>query len=138
MTKAMFPGSFDPIHEGHLKIIKKSIKMFDEVFVVVTFNNEKENASDIQARYEAVKEKLIDFKNVTVLVNKGQMTADFAREHDITVLIRSARNDLDFQYELELAAGNHSINEELETVLVIPDYSDINYHSRLLRQRGNK
>lgn len=134
----MFPGSFDPIHEGHLKIIKKSIKMFDQLFVVVTFNNEKENASDIEKRYLEVKEKLAEFPQVKVLINKGQMTADFARENGITVLIRSARNDLDFQYELELAAGNHSLNDELETVLVIPDYSDINYQSRLLRQRGNK
>lgn len=138
MKKAMFPGSFDPLHEGHIKIIEKAIKLFDELYVVVTFNNEKPNASDIEKRFLNVKEKLANFKDIKIVMNKDMMTGDFARENNINFIIRSARNVTDFQYELELAAGNHSVNTQLETVLIIPDYSDIKYESRLIKQRGNK
>lgn len=138
MKKAMFPGSFDPLHEGHIKIIEKAIKLFDELYVVVTFNNEKPNASDIEKRFLNVKEKLANFKDIKIVMNKDLMTGDFARENNINFIIRSARNVTDFQYELELAAGNHSVNSQLETVLIIPDYSDIKYESRLIKQRGNK
>lgn len=138
MKTAMFPGSFDPIHEGHIKIIEKAVKLFDLVYVVVTFNNEKPNASDIETRFKNVQDKLKDYKGIKVVMNKDLMTGDFAREHNIKFIIRSARNTTDFNYELELAGGNHAVNNELETVLIIPDYSDIKYESRLIRQRGNK
>lgn len=138
MKKAMFPGSFDPMHEGHIKIVEKAIKLFDQLYVVVTFNNEKPTASDIEKRFEEVKKRLSSYKDVKVVINKDQMTGDFARDHDIKFIIRSARNTTDFNYELELAGGNHAVNNELETVLIIPDYSDIKYESRLIRQRGNK
>ena len=136
--KAMFVGSFDPFHQGHLKILNKALKLFDLIYVVVSYNNEKPTASSLQKRFELVKKKLQNFSNIEVLINQNELTADLAKKLDVQFLLRSARNNFDFQYELELAAGNNSINKDLETILIIPDYQDINYHSRLLKQKGLK
>ncbi|MCR8613085.1 MAG: pantetheine-phosphate adenylyltransferase [Mycoplasma sp.] len=138
MKKAIFPGSFDPIHKGHIEIIKKATKLFDLVYVVVTFNNEKEHLSNIDGRLENVKNEIGHIKGIEIIKNSNLMTAELAKKLDTKFLIRSARNDIDFKYELELAAGNNHLNKELETILIIPDYSLIDYSSRLLKQQGEK
>ncbi|VEU65797.1 phosphopantetheine adenylyltransferase [Mesomycoplasma conjunctivae] len=133
--QAIFAGSFDPLHEGHLSIINKALKIFDHLFVVVTINPDKSDASDIEARFLSVKEQLSDFKNVTVIKNSNKLTAELAKELNIKFLVRSARNNLDLNYEMSLAAGNHQLNNDLETILFFPDYELIEYSSTLERHK---
>lgn len=134
MRKAIYPGSFDPLHDGHIAIIKKALKLFDVVYVVVTNNPEKQEQTGINERLEQVKSKLADFSNLIIEKNENQMTADFAKAKDIKFLIRSARNQTDFDYELELALGNKHFNKDIETIIIIPDELDIDFHSRLIKQ----
>lgn len=130
---AIYPGSFDPLHQGHIQIIKKALKLFDFLYVIVSFNPDKNNQSDIQKRFNDVKDKLKDFSNIKVLKNTNRFTAEIANDLNANFIIRSARNINDFNYELELAAGNKKINDNLETILIVPDYDFINYSSTLLR-----
>lgn len=134
MKKAIFAGSFDPIHEGHLSIIKKSLKLFDWVFVVVSFNPEKKSNTSFEKRSKLVQEHVAGLKRISVIINKDEMTAHLAKKLDAKWLIRSGRNNIDYQYELEIAAGCNHLNHELETVLIIPDYKNIDFASRLIKQ----
>lgn len=138
MKKAIFPGSFNPFHEGHEAIIHKSLKLFDQIIVLVTFNPEKNNKKDVLSNYEKVKENLSHLSNVKVIYTEQDLTAKIANKENCKFLIRSARSNIDFQYELELSAANNSLNKDLETILIIPDYSKIKYQSRLLKQTEKK
>lgn len=135
MRKAIYPGSFDPMHEGHIAIIEKARKLFDVVYVVVSNNPEKTSQTPIKTRYYEVAKKLNKYKDVVVEINEGHYTAHYAKEKGINFLVRSARNEIDYNYELELAAGNNHLNHELETILIIPDYKDIHFESRLIKQK---
>ncbi|QDY87686.1 pantetheine-phosphate adenylyltransferase [Mycoplasma anserisalpingitidis] len=132
---AIYPGSFDPWHKGHMEILKKALKIFDAIFIIVSINPDKDNQSNIDKRFNNVKEKVKDLDNVEVLINKSGFIADIARELNVNFIIRSARNNTDFNYELELAAGNKTLNNELETILIMPNYEDINYSSTLERHK---
>lgn len=134
MKKAIYPGSFDPIHKGHIAVVKKGLKLFDEVFVIVTNNPEKTPSKSLDERYQEVKKAFAANSQVYVEKNDSDLTANIAKQKGIDFLIRSARNQVDFNYELELAAGNKHLNSDLETILIIPDYEDINYSSRLIKQ----
>ncbi|QNM93864.1 pantetheine-phosphate adenylyltransferase [Mycoplasma sp. Pen4] len=132
---ALYPGSFNPIHKGHLSIIDKASKLFDTLYVVVSFNPDKNNLEDIEKNYEIVLNLLSDKENIKVIKNKNQLTAELAKELNATYLIRSARNIQDYEYELELAAGNKYLNENLETILIMPDYENIEFSSTLQRHK---
>lgn len=133
--KAIYAGSFDPIHEGHLAVIKKALKMFDELLVIVSINPDKNNYDNLEERYLYVKKVLKDFKNVKVMINKNELIGDIAKRENCEFLIRSARNQTDFNYELVVAAGNHAVNHNLETILILPDYDMIDYSSSLIRHK---
>lgn len=132
MKTAIYPGSFDPLHKGHIKIIEKALKLFDKVIVLVSNNEDKNNDETLNKRFEETKNKLSSYQNLEVEMNKG-LTANWAKDKNIKFLIRSGRNNLDFKYELELAAVNKHINNELETIIIMPELEDIDYSSRLIR-----
>lgn len=132
---AIYPGSFDPWHKGHMEILKKALKIFDAIFIIVSINPDKSNQSDIEKRFSEVKEKVKHLSNVEVLINKNGFISDMAKELNVNFIIRSARNNTDFNYELELAAGNKTLNSDLETILIMPNYEDINYSSTLERHK---
>lgn len=134
MKKAIYPGSFDPIHKGHIAVVKKALKIFDEIFIIVTNNPEKTPSKSLDERYKEAKKEFASNSKVYVEKNDSDLTANIAKQKGIEFLIRSARNQVDYNYELELAAGNKHLNSDLETILIIPDYEDINYSSRLIKQ----
>ncbi|MCE6090808.1 pantetheine-phosphate adenylyltransferase [Mycoplasmopsis agalactiae] len=136
MKSAIYPGSFDPMHEGHIDIVKKALKIFDKLFVIVSVNPDKESVSNIDKRFAEAKEKLKEFKNVEVLINKDDLIAEMAKKLGANFLVRSARNNIDFQYELVLAAGHNSMNKDLETILIMPDYDMIEYSSTVIRHKN--
>lgn len=133
MKKAIFAGSFDPIHEGHIKIINKASKMFDQLFVVIANNDFKTNQDDIAKRKELVENK-INLSNVVVEYIEDKYIGTYAKENGIKYLVRSARNSTDFSYELDMAKVNKEINNELETILIIPDYDAIEFSSSKFKE----
>lgn len=133
MKIAIYPGSFDPIHEGHLKIVLKASELFDKLFVVVSNNAEKKAQTDMEDRFSKAKEA-IKITNVEVIKNEDKLTVVLAKELNANWIVRSGRKDDDFQYELELAAANNHLNSNIETIMILPDLDSVDYESRLIKQ----
>jgi len=124
MTKAMYPGSFDPITMGHLDIINRASKMFDEVIIAIMINPYKAYSFSPAIRKEFIERCISDLKNVKVVVGDG-LTVDFAKKNNCNVLIRGIRAVIDYEYELQQATTNMILNNEIETVFLVsrPKYS---------------
>ncbi|MBN3534573.1 pantetheine-phosphate adenylyltransferase [Mycoplasma procyoni] len=135
MNKAIFPGSFDPFHSGHLNILQKAQKLFDYIYIIVTFNPDKDNNKDFEQKVQNVKEMTKELKNIEILVNQKELTGVLAKRLGVNFLIRSARDNIDFNYELELALGNKIVNSELETIIFFPDESTKTISSTLERHK---
>lgn len=131
--KAIFAGSFDPIHIGHLKVIKKAAQLFDTLYVVIANNDFKTNQGDLKQRLINVTEEITNSNILISVLPKDKYLATFAKENDIKYLIRSARDNVDFSYELDMSKINKEINDDLETILIIPDYDDIQFSSSKFR-----
>lgn len=132
--KALYAGSFNPFHNGHYQILLKALNLFDEVYLLVAQNPNKPK-NDIIENINLIKEKTKDLKNLYVLEPyENILTAEVAQKLKITYLIRSARNNLDFQYELELASLNKGFNPTLETIIIIPDEEYVKYSSSQLQK----
>ena len=116
MRKAIFAGSFDPMTMGHVNIIQRASKMFDEVYVVVALNFEKKTMFSADERVELIRESLSDIQNVKVDKYSG-LIAEYAKNNDIKYVVRGIRNSQDAQYEVELSLNNKFLNNELETIL---------------------
>ncbi len=117
---AIYPGSFDPIHKGHINIIKRSSKLFDKLYVAVCHNVDKEKQSNIDLRFAQVKKviKKLNLKNVEAVKNAG-LTIKFAKKLHCKYIVRAIRNVNDYQYELNTAKVHKMLDESIETVLFI-------------------
>jgi pantetheine-phosphate adenylyltransferase len=120
MTIAMYPGSFDPVTNGHVDIIKRAAAIFDEVIVAVAVNNKKQPLFNAEERVELVQESLKHFPNVTVAKAEG-LTVDFAKRYDARVLIRGLRAVSDFESEMQISGINRHLEPELETLFITAD-----------------
>ncbi|WP_338971657.1 pantetheine-phosphate adenylyltransferase [Spiroplasma endosymbiont of Panorpa germanica] len=130
----IYSGSFDPIHQGHLEIIYKALKVFDEIWVVVTKNINKPNQTNLDERVTHIEKFLAKVNNVKVLKNEHQLTADFAKEHNVNFLVRGLRNSDDLKYEIMLADGNKSVNANIETVFFISDLPTRQLSSSIIKE----
>ncbi|WP_029608728.1 pantetheine-phosphate adenylyltransferase [Mycoplasma simbae] len=135
MRKAIYAGSFDPLHSGHQAVITKALKLVDHLIIVVSNNPDKNNLDNINERFEHIQNVYQTNPNVTVLCNKNELIGNIAKREGVNFLIRSARNNVDYQIELDIAAGNHEVNPDLETILIIPDYDMIGISSTLIRHK---
>ncbi|MEJ6400764.1 pantetheine-phosphate adenylyltransferase [Nicoliella lavandulae] len=126
MTTALFPGSFDPITNGHLDIIKRASAMFDKVVVVVGINNQKRGWLSIEDRVTLIKTAVELLPNVSVMATDG-LIVDLASQLNATVLIRGVRNAMDFDAEKSLATFNRQLNSNVETVLLptLPEFESL-------------
>ena len=117
MSKAIFPGSFDPITYGHLNIIERASRIFDEIDVVVAHNVNKKYMFSADERLGMVNELTKKFKNVTAHISE-KLIVEYARESGANVLLRGIRNSMDFSYEFDLALTNKSLDSSIETVFI--------------------
>ena len=118
MARAIYPGSFDPMTLGHLDIIQRSSKLFDEVIMTVVGNPSKSTLLPVDARTTLIEETIKNLKGVRVGSFQG-LTVDYARQNGITVLIRGLRAISDFEAELGMAQTNKQLFPELETIFLM-------------------
>ncbi|WP_031543305.1 pantetheine-phosphate adenylyltransferase [Mesoplasma photuris] len=119
--KAIYPGSFDPIHEGHLNIIKKATNIFDEVIIVITKNINKTAKKSLEERQKNVENMIKDLKNIEVMVNADMLTIDFANKVNAKFIIRGLRGDEDFKNEIKMYDANKYLDQSIETIYLISD-----------------
>lgn len=119
--KALFPGSFDPLTNGHVDTIQRAAKLFDEVIIAVLTNTSKVSLFNSNEKIDLIEKSLQHIENVQVISHVGGLTIDLAKDLEITAMIRGMRNTLDFEYETNIALMNKQLNEEIETVILLAD-----------------
>ena len=115
MRIAVYPGSFDPITNGHLDILERASRVFDKVIVLVASNPNKHSRFSVEERVAMIKEATTEFKNVVVDYYDG-LTVRYAKEHGATHLIRGLRAVSDFEYEFQLASANEFADSSIDMV----------------------
>lgn len=118
MKVAVYPGSFDPITNGHLDIIRRAANVFDEVIVVVLLNPQKKGLFSVEERLELIRKVLHSNKNVKVECYNG-LLVDFMQEKGAKVIIKGLRAISDFEYEFQMALMNNKLDPNVETVFMM-------------------
>ena len=117
MKVAIYPGSFDPITNGHLEILKRALNIFDKVIILVAYNDQKKARFTPSERVAMIKEAIND-PRVEVDSSTG-LTVEYAKKHGAKHLIRGLRAVTDFEYEFSLASANDSIDSSIDTVFLM-------------------
>ncbi|MFE8695302.1 pantetheine-phosphate adenylyltransferase [Cytobacillus sp. FJAT-53684] len=115
---AVCPGSFDPITYGHLDIIRRGAKVFDQIYVVVLNNSSKQPLFSVEERIELIKEVTKDIPNVKVDSFQG-LLVDYAKNVNAHAIIRGLRAVSDFEYEMQITSMNRVLNDEIETFFIM-------------------
>ncbi|WP_080876321.1 pantetheine-phosphate adenylyltransferase [Oceanobacillus timonensis] len=115
---AICPGSFDPVTNGHLDIIRRGAKVFEEIVVTVFNNQSKSPLFTVEERKQLLEETLKDLPNVRVDSSSG-LLMDYAREVGATAVIRGLRAVSDFEYEMQITSMNRKLNEDVETLFMM-------------------
>jgi pantetheine-phosphate adenylyltransferase len=119
MKIGIYPGTFDPITNGHLDLIDRGLRIFDEIIVAVAPNPRKQPLFNLEERIKLIKESVKDCKNVTVEAFNG-LLVEYAKTKKATAIIRGLRAVSDFEYELQMALMNRRLDSEIETVFMMP------------------
>lgn len=134
LVRAVFPGSFDPITNGHLDVIGRGMKIFDELIIAVGDNPEKEALFTAEERVEMIEELVQDMPHVTVEMYTG-LTVNYVRSKNAQVMLRGLRNLTDVQYEFQLALTNRAV-AGIETVFIMTGEKYGFTTSTLIREVG--
>ena len=118
---AVYPGSFDPITNGHLDIIKRGLRVFDELIVLIAYNPNKKTLFTVEERVEIIRDVISDFKNVRVDSFDG-LLVEYVKVAGANVILRGLRALSDFEYEFQLALINRRLNRDVETVFLMTGY----------------
>lgn len=137
MKIAIYPGSFDPITNGHLDVLLRASQMFDKVIILVAINDNKKSRFSIEDRVKMIKESITDFKNVEVDSYDG-LTVDYAKAHDSKFLIRGLRAVTDFEYEFQLAAANEYADPTIDTVFLMSKAEKSFINSSMIMELAKK
>lgn len=132
MRKALFPGSFDPFTLGHLDILERGLRIFDHIEVTVAVNSSKKALFEPDERCALIQESVKHLPNVTVHTFQG-LIAEHARERGAVALLRGLRQVSDFEYERPMAVANRTLNEDLETVFLLPAQTNALTSSTIVR-----
>ncbi len=132
---AMYPGSFDPITNGHVDVIERAAQMFDTVTVVIARNSKKTPLFAEEERIAMATTALVHLPNVTVTAHDG-LVVDFARKHSVDVIVRGLRAVTDFEYEFQIALMNRKLAPEVSTIFLLPHERYTYLNSSIIRELG--
>ena len=135
---AIYPGTFDPITFGHIDVIKKALKLFDNVVVGLSDGNNKDYLFNADERIEIVKKALfvdlkLDKKKITIVIFKS-LTTDLCKKYKSNIILRGLRAVSDFEYEFQLAGMNRKLNNKVETVFLMSDVENQIISSRFVKE----
>lgn len=133
MSVAVYPGSFDPITNGHIDIIKRGSKIFDKIIVGVLVNVDKKHLFEIDERVKLIKRVTNDIENVEVISFNG-LLVDLLKEYNANVILKGLRNSTDFEYELQMAYINKELNSDIETLCMMSSPENLHISSSCVRQ----
>ena len=129
---AIYPGTFDPMTNGHINIIQRSLKLFDKVVVAVAASAGKSPLFETQQRVDLAKQALCDSQQVEVIAFDG-LLVDLARQQHASIIVRGVRSIADFEYEAQMAGMNRQMMPELETIFLTTHSQWADLSSTLVR-----
>jgi pantetheine-phosphate adenylyltransferase len=132
-SRAMYPGTFDPLTNGHNDLVRRACRIFDHVVVSVASNPGKTPLFTLEQRVDLARRVLADVPNVEITGYSG-LTVDFARQHGLDVIVRGLRAVSDFEFEFQLATMNRRLNGAVETVFLTPTEQFNFISSTLIRE----
>ena len=135
MRRAIYPGSFDPITNGHLDVLQRAVGLFDELVVAVARDNAKQSLFSVDERVELVREAAKLFPGLRVTAFEG-LLVEFAAKEEAVALVRGLRAVSDFEFEFQLALMNRKLSPALETVFLMPREELTYISSRLVKEIG--
>ena len=133
---AVYPGSFDPITNGHVDIIKRGLGVFDELIVLIAHNPNKKTLFSVEERVGMIQEVIRDFKNVRVDSFDG-LLVDYAKVAGANVILRGLRALSDFEYEFQLALINRRLNRDVETIFLMTGYKWFYISSTIINEAAS-
>jgi len=116
---AVYPGTFDPITNGHTDLVNRGVKIFDKVIIAVAQNPSKNTLFNVKERIEFIQE-IFDENSQVEIYSLDKLLVDFANDHNATVILRGLRAVSDFEYEVQLASMNRSMEPNIESVFMSP------------------
>ncbi len=132
-TRAIYPGTFDPVTYGHIDLIKRARKIFDEVIVAVAHNPGKDPLFTVEERVAFLRQATRSMRGVTV-DHFNSLVVDYVRRRRSRVMIRGLRMLSDFEYEFQMALTNRKLSDEVETIFMMPSESYSYISARLLKE----
>lgn len=136
MSIAIYPGSFDPITNGHLNIIARAAKSFDQLIVCVMVNGDKHPMFSLEERVEMIRRVTQDMENVEV-DSSDALLADYARRRNARVIIKGLRAMSDFEREFQMAIINHKLNPGLDTMFLTAEHQFMYLSSSVVKEMGH-
>src|SRR3954467_1998629 len=133
MRRAIYPGSFDPVTNGHLDVIERGRKLFDEVVVAVAHNDEKQPLFSLEQRLDLLRETAGRVENVRIAEFSG-LLVEFAGAQNAGAVIRGLRAVSDFEFEFQMALMNRSLNAAVETIFLMPKEEYTYLSSRIVKE----
>jgi len=130
--KAIYPGTFDPVTNGHIDIIQRACSIFDKIIVAVADNKDKKTMFDLEKRVEMMKKAVKKFNKVEVK-SFNSLLVDFAKKENANIIVRGLRAVSDFEYELQMGYANKSLNNEIDTIYLMPNLNNAFISSSVVR-----
>ena len=132
MKSAIYPGTFDPVTNGHIDIINRACKIFDKIIVAVADNKDKKTMFNLKKRVEMMKKATKEFKKVEVK-SFNTLLVEFAKKENTKIIIRGLRAVSDFEYELQMGYANKSLDENIDTIYLMPNLDNAFISSSVVR-----